>query len=410
MPLVTPFVFLNNSHQLLIFAKQIEMMTNKLKSLWIVAVLIATTIQATFSQTIPSFGTADKLEVGTWNLEWFGSTVNGPTNESTQFNNIKKVLNNTDIDIWGVEEMSDLATWDRLLDELPQYGGILASYNQTQKTAILYKKDLFEVFTYSHVLTGSTFSTAFASRPPLEVGLITKAPLPVDTIYVLVIHLKAFSDEESYVRRQQASTYLKNNYLDPNRSNYKTIVCGDWNDDLDRSIYNNLESPFKNFLDDEDYFFATRALSAAGGTSYSSYSGSFIDHILANGPMAAYYVPNSTKVLNMLTSYISGFTNNTSDHYPVIASFNFGTGSTVGIDELLLDEMKIGFAEYDKSIFATGNWSGTMEIRNTQGQLIASVEKEENQNAFYNVVSLPKGMYFVTLTQSNTSKNFKILL
>ena len=77
---------------------------------------------------VPQYGSDTLLDVGCWNLEWFGSTEYGPTNEQLQFNNIKQVVNNTDIDLWGFTEMSNYLAYQQLLTDLPQYKGVLATY------------------------------------------------------------------------------------------------------------------------------------------------------------------------------------------------------------------------------------------------------------------------------------------
>jgi hypothetical protein len=61
-----------------------------------------------FSQ-FPKLGNDTTLDVATWNLEWFGDATsgNGPSDETTQFNNVKNLLNQTEFDIIGVQEMSN---------------------------------------------------------------------------------------------------------------------------------------------------------------------------------------------------------------------------------------------------------------------------------------------------------------
>ena len=51
------------------------------------------------SQTVPTIGSDNELEVATWNIEWFGNTRSGPSNETKQFNNIKDVIERTQIDV-----------------------------------------------------------------------------------------------------------------------------------------------------------------------------------------------------------------------------------------------------------------------------------------------------------------------
>mgnify|MGYP006190323307 FL=1 len=364
-------------------------------------------LSITYSQ-VPQFGSDTLLDVGCWNLEWFGSTGYGPTNEQLQFNNVKQVVNNTDIDIWGFTEMSSYLVYQQLLADLPQYGGALASYNQTQKTALFYKKDMFEVISSNHILTSSSFNYDFASRPPLEVVLKTKSFIAPDTIYAIVIHLKAFADQESYDRRKGAVTALKN-YMDFIRKDKKTIVLGDWNDDLDQSTFNGIETPFQILLDDPaDYFFPTKALSDAGKTSYAFYSGSFLDHIMVTTPLTVDYIPSSAKVLDMMPTYISNFSQNTSDHYPVISAFHLDNIQSLGVQSPSIDEQLFAVAADRATVFALGEWEGTVEIYAVDGTKTGEFEKQAGQLEIP-VDHLPQGMYIAALQLKTGTKTYKFV-
>lgn len=364
-------------------------------------------LSITYSQ-VPQFGSDTLLDVGCWNLEWFGSTGYGPTNEQLQFNNVKQVVNNTDIDIWGFTEMSSYVAYQQLLADLPQYGGALASYNQTQKTALFYKKDMFEVISSNHILTSSSFNYDFASRPPLEVVLKTKSFIAPDTIYAIVIHLKAFADQESYDRRKGAVTALKN-YMDFIRKDKKTIVLGDWNDDLDQSTFNGIETPFQILLDDPaDYFFPTKALSDAGKTSYAFYSGSFLDHIMVTTPLTVDYISSSAKVLDMMPTYISNFSQNTSDHYPVISAFHLDNIQSLGVQSPSIDEQLFAVAADRATVFALGEWEGTVEIYAVDGTKTGEFEKQAGQLEIP-VDRLPQGMYIADLQLKTGTKTYKFV-
>src|SRR6266542_1345182 len=41
--------------------------------------------------TIPPQGTATSLDIGNWNIEWFGDPSNGPANDALQESNVKDV-------------------------------------------------------------------------------------------------------------------------------------------------------------------------------------------------------------------------------------------------------------------------------------------------------------------------------
>ncbi len=375
------------------------------------------------SAQVPKFGNDTLLDVACWNLEWFGDASNGPSNEQLQFNNIKQVLNNTDIDVWGLCEMSNTTTFQQLLADLPQYAGALATFSQTQKTALLYKKSLFDLISVQHVLNSSSYNYNFASRPPLEVILKTKPPLAPDTLYFVVIHLKAFADQSSYDRRKASAASLKTDYLDAYRKNNQTIVLGDWNDDVDVATYNNLETPFKNLLDDTaNYFFTTKQLSDAGKKSYAFINGSMIDHILINNPLKPRYVMASSKVLDIMPSYISNFSNNTSDHFPVMANFNFkkvapvvpiDTSDTDTVHTSIKNELPVenivSFSADGEKVFLAKEWTGALKIYYLNGKLIEQIEKRNENLLEISVADLPRGIYVLHLQNADRARVLKMI-
>ena len=75
---------------------------------------------------MPSRGGATTLDIASWNIEWFGDTGNGPTNETLQLQNARAVIAGADFDIWGVAEIVSLAQWNSLKAQLPGYAGFLA--------------------------------------------------------------------------------------------------------------------------------------------------------------------------------------------------------------------------------------------------------------------------------------------
>ncbi len=280
---------------------------------------------------VTKVGNDTLLDIGGWNVEWFGDTDNGPSNEATQYTNVKNVLTLTDIDIWGLAEVSNTTTFSTLLTDLVVYDGVLSSFSQTQKTALIWKKNQFTVLSSGNILTESSFNYDFAGRPPLEVVLRSVDSLGADTFYCYVLHLKANTGSQtekvtSYGRRKNAGIALKS-FLDQNRQSKKVVVMGDWNDDLDESIvYQNsayLESPFLNFLNDSArYFYPSLSLTQSGQQSTMSYP-NMIDHQLVSKRFKdSFYVTQSAKVLTQLSSQISNYGNSTSDHYPVIARYN----------------------------------------------------------------------------------------
>jgi endonuclease/exonuclease/phosphatase family metal-dependent hydrolase len=282
---------------------------------------------------IPAKGTAATLDVGSWNIEWFGSTGNGPTNEPLQLSNAKDVISGTDFDIWGVAEITDQAAWNSLESQLPGYTGFLAGeavvtsgstyYAATeQKVGILYRSSIATLLGAKVILTAN--DADFAGRPPLEVRLRVTLNGATEDIVVIVLHMKAFDDVPSWQKRANASAALKS-YLDTTWPTQKVIVVGDWNDDVDTSITAGQATPYQNFVSDAArYTFPTRALSLAGVASTTGFP-DIIDHHLNSNELNATLVPSSTEVYRV-DSFIASYDATTSDHYPVLSRYSFGSG------------------------------------------------------------------------------------
>jgi endonuclease/exonuclease/phosphatase family metal-dependent hydrolase len=278
----------------------------------------------TQAQNIPALGTDTSIDAACWNVEWLGDASNGPTNEKLQLNNVTAVLSKTKIDLWALCEVSSPAVWDSLKKKMPGYSGAISTWSQTQKTALLFRDSLFTMIYSRHIL--AVYEREFAyGRLPLEVALQLKTGSRTDTLFVIVLHLKANTGTtaekaEAYDLRKRSSEALKD-YLDVQK-NKKFLVLGDWNDDLDVSIYNNLASPFVKFLADTvNYTFSSKALTLSGQRSTTGYN-NMIDHHLMNRALRPYYVNLSAAVFRA-DAYIVGYATNTSDHYPVWAKFDF---------------------------------------------------------------------------------------
>jgi endonuclease/exonuclease/phosphatase family metal-dependent hydrolase len=280
--------------------------------------------------TLPARGTASTLDFGNWNLEWFGSTSNGPTNESLQLSNARDVINGANLDIWGLEEVVSTTSFNNLVSQLPGYAGLLANastvtsgstyYSSSeQKVGILYKTSVASVVSARIILTSYDYD--FAGRPPLEVKLRVSLNGRTEDIVVIVLHAKAFNDSTSWQRRYNASVALKS-YLDSTWPTTKVMVFGDWNDDVDTSITSGKASPYKNFVDDSlDYTFPTKALSDARISTTASYPDA-IDHQLVTNELRASYVAGSVEAYRV-DQYISNYSSTTSDHFPVLSRYNW---------------------------------------------------------------------------------------
>ncbi|MDC0712209.1 endonuclease/exonuclease/phosphatase family protein [Stigmatella sp. ncwal1] len=280
--------------------------------------------------TIPSQGTTTTVDIGCWNVEWFGSSSNGPSNETLQQQNVRDVLLGANLDIWGLEEVVSTTAFNSIKSQLSGYAGLLASdasvtggssyYSSSeQKVGILYKTSVASVQSARIILTAS--DSDFAGRPPLEVKMRVTLNGTARDIVVIVFHAKAFDDATSWQRRLNASNALKA-YLDSTYPSTPVVVLGDWNDDVDTSITSGKASPYQNFVGDSlDYFFPTKALSDAKVASTASYP-DMIDHQLVTNELKSLYVAGSAKVYRV-DAYISSYATTTTDHFPVLTRYTW---------------------------------------------------------------------------------------
>jgi hypothetical protein len=378
-----------------------------------------------FSQNIPKIGNDTLLDVGAWNIEWFGDTGNGPTDETLQFNNVKAVIEKTDLDVWALEEMSNPNSFISLTNSLSNYSSVNSTFSQTQKMCLFYKKSMFNFINAEHILASSNYD--FASRQPLMVTLATKGDsLKIDTMYFIVVHLKANSDAtaagklESYNRRKRAADALKI-YIETTLLNKKYFILGDWNDRLDYSIHNGIDAtPFKQLLDAK-YNFTTKPLAEAGKSSYAFING-FIDHMLISPRMDSFYIKQSMGVLDNLGQFITNFSNNTSDHYPIYGKFLLNKIKYLTpVDTIPDDTSRVSIIELNKknkiniypnpaSDYITIEYHGfekeiTIELFDFSGKLVET--KTMNSTILnLNLNNSPKGFYTLKIENSY----FKLLL
>lgn len=289
--------------------------------------------------TVPAQGTPTTLDMGTWNVEWFGDATNGPTNETLQQSNVRDVIAGADADIWGLEEIVSKSAFDTLVARLPGYAGVLANdpsvvngpqyysdfSNTEQKVALLWKTSVATLRSAKIILTASDYD--FAGRPPMEVLLTTTLNGVTQDLVVIVLHMKAGADQASWQRRQNAGVALKS-YLDTTYPTQKVIVLGDWNDDVDTSILAGSPTPYANFVaDGARYTYPLKSLSDAGATSEVNYTGSLIDQQLVTSALLADYVAGSGEVFRA-DQYVASYGTSTSDHYPTITRYAPSGGGT----------------------------------------------------------------------------------
>ncbi len=265
---------------------------------------------------VPAVGSSKRIDVGTWNLYWWGHDQNGPQNKSLQRQEVLNVLQASRIDIWALQEVCDTAALAAGLKDLGHFGYRFSDYWQDQKMALVWDNRYWESIADSQLL--ATFSADFASgRLPLMTLLVRKGR--PDTLCVIGIHLKANTgnateQEKSWENRRKSCLHLLE--WTKQQENRNLIILGDWNDDLDYSLISGKPSSIDTL--EVNGRFLTRELSEIGQNSWV-FGSAMIDHIWLNTQLTARYTDKSCKRY-LLDLYITDYAQTVSDHYPVYAA------------------------------------------------------------------------------------------
>jgi hypothetical protein len=355
------------------------------------------------------------LELVNWNLEWFGSTANGPTNNAQQEANVQLILQNIGADLFGVVEVVDEAALARVVSNMPGYSYKICDYGShtnpfdpiagplsaAQKEAFIYKTAMFSNITTKALVTdGPNTQIDYTSNPAFNYFASGRYPFMMTadvtlnsvtkTIRFVLLHAKADTDNGSYARRKNGSDTLKYtlNTLYPNDN---IIIFGDINDDLDSTIADQVSPKITSYIafmaDTVTTFKApTLALSLAGKKSTVSYN-DMIDHVILSNEMLPYYMNASAVVLNDVSSLVVNYGNTTTDHYPVFTRYAF--------DALILPVKLLDFTAVKQGTTSRINWTTSQEInsshfvveRSADGRTwsaIATVSAAGNSNSILN--------------------------
>jgi endonuclease/exonuclease/phosphatase family metal-dependent hydrolase len=356
-----------------------------------------------------TFPDADRtLDVMTWNIEWFGSTSNGPSNVEVQFQNVKRIIEETQMDIIAMQEIADENLFQRLINELDGYRGFIsprAFSSQNQRIAFFFNTNTIDSIASANVATAGSWG----QRNPLE---FTFDFTPVGSsesrrIKATNLHAKAFSTLADYNTRVSDANILKQ-YADATNRDNKLIILGDYNDDVTVATFEGRTSPYEIFNVDSRYNIVTRVLSLAGLTSFRDRS--MIDHIMINEKLFDYHLDRAQDVFDP-TPYVTNYLGTTSDHFPVITRFYFPTGTRAPEfdseipSHISLDQNFPNPFNPSTTIRFSLNSNETVSLRvfDITGRTVATLLQNDQRSAGNHEVrfdgsSLASGIYIYTLT------------
>ena len=265
-----------------------------------------------------SYGTDTTFDIMTWNIEWF------PKNNLATIDYVSQIIENLDIDLIAIQEVSDTTLFKQMLEGIDGYEGYFKS-SWFAGLAYIYKTDAIEINDIYEIYTTSPYWNPFPRSP-----MVIELNFMNENFIIINNHFKCCgdgildpydaSDEET--RRLEASNLLKQ-YIDSNFPNKRVILLGDLNDILTDDPVNNV---FQGFLEDPDnYLFADMniALGNSSNWSYPSWP-SHLDHILVTNELFDNILDVQT--LRLQDSFDGGWNEYElyiSDHIPVAMQLEF---------------------------------------------------------------------------------------
>jgi len=272
---------------------------------------------------LPNLGSDQTLDIMTWNIENFPKT-----NKTSLY--LESIINTLNIDLIALQEITDQNEFNNLVSNLngnwlgfrsenTSYGELAYLINQDNLTLIQNPYNLTS--SYFPDLSSSDFEYIFSYRAPF----VLKINFQNKDYIIINVHYKCCGDglleneisyDEEY-RRFQSSKYLKG-FIDSEFNDQSVIILGDFNDNINDDINNNV---FIEFINDyNNYYFADTDI-ANGSTSNWSFPTwpSHLDHILITNELFNSY--NNDMIFTFkIDNYIGWnfYETYISDHRPVI--------------------------------------------------------------------------------------------
>ncbi|MFA6275355.1 MAG: lamin tail domain-containing protein [Pedobacter sp.] len=370
-----------------------------------------------------TFDVANTLEVVNWNIEWFGSPAQDPSNDTQQAANVKTVVNSINADIYGFAEAVDTtlfrntvlpAGYNVIFSEFGSYADNKTDidYPLAQKLAFMYRTDIIKpIRTYgvlqdtynpavaSTSVDGTPYKNWSSGRFPFAMEAEVTINGKKDIVTFIEIHAKAntgpVADQiDAYNRRKGGNLQFKN-WLDANLAGKKVIILGDFNDvlDPDKTIApmpSGTGTSYSDFINDPtNYFPLTLPLSLAGKQSTAGFP-TVIDNVIVTKALNANYVPGTAEVLDAVKNLVTNYNTTTTDHYPIKTRYLFGNGEPT---LAAISNQAICYTTVNQTVALTGISAGA-ETSQTTTLTVTS----DNANLFDILTVAPNGTDKGTIT------------
>ena len=327
--------------------------------------ILSLLVSMIFSQDYPVIGSAQSLDIMTWNVENYPKH-----NQTTSY--MVDIINQINVDVIAFQEIESQNSFNNLINQLD---GEWVGYRSNQNSnwgELSYAINLNEVNIGSvyNILTEDEYFFAYRAPYVIEFSHQGVSYVAINNHFKCCgdgdLDLNDSSDEEY---RRLVSNQLLEEYINDNYGSSRVILLGDLNDSLTDDESDNV---FWNFLNSEIFIFADYSI-ANGASANWSFPGwpSHIDHILISNELFSDF-ENAQVATFKVDDYLSGglnsYDNFISDHRPVYMRLNFsdqdvGDINSDGVLDILDVIAIINLvlsAQYDE--MADVNYDGSLNV------------------------------------------------
>jgi hypothetical protein len=257
---------------------------------------------------VPGIGTADAIDIATWNIENFPRTADTPRV-------MADLITSLGLDLVAVQEIASVEAFDELVARLPQHEGLLSSHQygdgNYQKVGFIYRADLMQLDGGALLFDDQGFDFP---RPPLQVA-VTAGDV---TFLAISMHLKAGIGDADRDRRRAAMITLEAHVRDVVEagSEDEVIILGDYNERVDTEEGREVFAPFLDAPG--DYALRTLEPAESGVVTYLPFGGRFIDHVITTTGLAG-EMSAADPIVPPLHEQLGSY-EIVSDHLPAVAS------------------------------------------------------------------------------------------
>ncbi len=309
------------------------------------------------------------LDIVTWNIEWFGDEENSPAagnpnSDQIQKESVKSIIQRLNADIIAVQEIVDVALFEELINELPEYDYILsdavsrpnATDGVSQKVGFIYRKATVNIKSSEallrsiHPLYNGGDASALTDYPNADkTRFYASGRLPflitadvtindeTEEYNFVALHARANnnSDAQSRYDMRKFDVEILKDSLDTRFASSNLVLLGDYNDDVDEtvvagSVTDNTSTYDAYVKDTTNYSIVTESLTTNGFRSFV-FTENMIDHITVSNELDDNYLADSEQV--HYEFYTNVYSRTISDHFPVSVRLQL---KALEIDEVVL--------------------------------------------------------------------------